>query len=127
MSYHGSQEDRIRRMLSGALDGNTYESAWPEEDRALVMKVSKPDGRLIAVRFLGLKESESSAEPEVGSPVRLRGVGGTEAWIARVLVPRVLRPPAHAVRVRIEAGAARLEIVCEDVEWWEESAPDQHR
>lgn len=87
----------------------------------LVLHARRGDGRLVHLRFRGVKESSASAEPEPGSPLAVKGVGSATPFWSRFL-PVFLRTASQASRVRIEAGAARLEIVCEDAEWWEDGA-----
>jgi len=58
-----------------------------------------------------------------GSPLRLRDVGTPGRFgVLGVFFPGMRGPGIGYTRVRIEAGAAQLEIVCQDAEWWEEPA-----
>lgn len=120
---HVDLRSRLRNILRTALDGCAYESSRSDADGALLLEARRPDGRRVRVRFLGLKKSESDAEPGAGSVLKLKDVGDPDSGLARIFVPRLFRAPSHASRVRIDAGAARLEIVCEDVEWWEDTEP----
>ena len=114
-------KDRIRHIVKSALDDTSFMSLEREAAASLVLKVRRSNGTGIGVRFLGVSESSSDVAPEPESRMVLRDVTGTgPLWT--ILIP-ILRKPSYSVRVRIEAGAARLEIVCEDVEWWEESPP----
>jgi hypothetical protein len=121
MNAHVDPKARLRGIISRAIQGCSYESSHKEDgDRVLVLEARRPDGARVGLRFLGLKSSETDSEPARGAPLRLRGVGDPSGSLLRLLLPSMLRTPPLAARVRIEAGSARLEIVCEDVEWWEE-------
>jgi len=64
----------------------------------------------------------TSAVPAVGDSLRLAGVGsGTGFSLVRLFFPFLRSPAFGQARVRIEAGAARIEVVCQDAEWWEDS------
>ena len=116
------QRERLRRVVRNAIDGCAYEASREEEGgRMLVIEARRPDGRRVGLRFRGVRSSEATAEPASGSTLRLGSVGGFS--LLRLLFP-VHRPSGfESVRVRIEAGEARLDIVCEDAEWWEEEMP----
>jgi hypothetical protein len=119
-------KNRVRRIVEAALTDATYVSSRSEEDATVLLQARRSDGRRVSVRFRGVKESEATAEPEFGTPLKIVKVGnGNPFNIISTLLP-ILRPPGppHA-RVTILAGAARLEIVCQDAEWWEdEASPD---
>jgi hypothetical protein len=90
------------------------------------LELRRPSGEHIAVRFLGVQDSVASEEVPVGASMRLRDVGsGRPFSLLGLLFPFIFRPTAvGSARVRIEAGSARLTIVCEDAEWWQsEAAP----
>ena len=88
----------------------------------LVIEAKRADGTPVFVRFLGVRQSAASAEPQVGSSLRVGGVSSANRFsLLGLLFPFLRGPGSGAARVRIEAGAARLDIVCEDAEWWEES------
>ncbi len=110
---------RMQHILRKALEGCAYESSRREGDAALVIEARRADGRRVSVRFRGLKASASDSEPATGAPIVVKSVGGMSLW--RIFLPIPVGAIGFAQRVRIEAGAARLEIVCEDVEWWEDA------
>jgi hypothetical protein len=117
------QRERLRRIVANALDGATYESSHEEEGRLLVFEVRR-SGKPIVLRFRGVSKSDASEAPASGSTIRLLGVGSADKfWLLRLLFP-LPRAGSNSARVRIEAGAARLDIVCEDAEWWESDAPN---
>jgi hypothetical protein len=116
-----NQKERLSRIVGNALDGSTYESTRSEEDgKMLVLQARRSDGRQVNLRFRAVRESEATADIEAGSPLRLKSVGsGTKRSILGLLVPILRTPAPQYSRVTIEAGAARLQVVCQDVEWWE--------
>ena len=117
------QRGRLRRIVENALAGAVYESSREEEERQLLIEARREDGSRVYLRFRGVERSDSTATPTAGSPLRLAGVGGSGSAIDLILPwLRLFRARSNAVRVRIEVGAARLDIVCEDAEWWEEAA-----
>jgi hypothetical protein len=120
---HTDPRLRIRNTLTQALSGTVYDSSRRDGDTVFVLRVRRATGKTADLRFLGLKTCEVDMEPEIGSALTLRGVGSPDSSLLRLFVPRVLRGPSFSSRVRIDAGKARLEIVCEDVEWWEDDAP----
>ena len=116
-----NQSERLRRILDNALEGASYESSHSEDGgNMLVLQARRSDGRQVNLRFRAVRESEATQELSAGDPLRLKSVGsGTKRTILGLLLP-ILRPPGPAYsRVTIEAGAARLQVVCQDVEWWE--------
>jgi hypothetical protein len=120
-------KNRVRRIVEAALADSTYVSSQSEGDGSqLLLQARRTDGRRVSVRFRGVRESEATAEPEFGTPLRVVKVGNGNSFnIVSTLLP-ILRPPGppHA-RVTIQAGSARLDIVCQDAEWWEdEASPD---
>ncbi len=121
------QRGRIRKILENALPGATYVSSVSEEGSTLLLTGRRADGKRVNVRFRAVRESDASAEPAPGSAMRLRKVSdATKFSLWRVLIPF---PHGHSpsyARVTIEAGDARLDIVCQDAEWWEdEASPEQ--
>ena len=120
-------KNRVRRVVESALAGCTYVSSRTEADGSMVvLQARRANGKRVTVRFRGVRESEATAEPEFGTPLSVVKVGnGNRFNIVSTLLP-ILRPPGppHA-RVTIDAGGARLDIVCQDAEWWEdEASPD---
>lgn len=120
-----NQRDRLRRVVTNALADATYESSREEAGRLLVLEARRrSDGKQIVLRFRGVRQSDATNIPESGSDMRLVNVGPAEKFsLLRFFFP-FARPGSGAARVRIEAGAARLDIVCEDAEWWESDAPN---
>jgi hypothetical protein len=120
MIPHIDPRARIRNILTAALNGCSYSSSHKDGDRVLVLEALRANGKQVHVRFLGLKTSDTDTEPAIGAPLKLVSVGDSDSSLLRMFIPRVLRTASHSARVRIEAGPAKLEIVCEDVEWWED-------
>ena len=119
------QRERLRRIVENALRGPSYESSRQEEPRLLVLEARRPDGRQVIVRFRGVRESDANEMPAQGADIRRLSVGSAEKFsLTRLFFPFIRGAGAGASRVRIEAGAARLNIVCEDAEWWEPDAPE---
>ncbi len=117
---HVDPRARLRNVLSRALTGSTYVSSRREPDRVFVLEARRSGGKPVTLRFLGTSTTEADSDPDPGVALKLAGVDSTGGPWWRVLVARTARLPAHGTRVRIEAGKAKLEIVCEDVEWWED-------
>jgi hypothetical protein len=114
------QRDRLRRIVENALTGTSYQASHQEEPRLLVLEARRPDGREVIVRFRGVRESEANATPVPGSDIQRLSVGSAEKFsLVRLFFPFIRGAGSGAARVRIETGNARLEIVCEDAEWWE--------
>lgn len=120
------QRGRIRRVLENALPGCTYVSSERDTEGATLLLTGRRGGKRVNVRFRAVKKSDASAEPASGSALRLRGVGsGSKFSLLGMLFPLFRTPgPAYA-RVTIDAGDARLDIVCQDAEWWEDEAPPE--
>jgi hypothetical protein len=113
-----NQTERLRNTLRNALEGAAYESSRSEEDgRHFVLMTRRVDGRRIGVRFRGVS-STTVPSLEAGVALRFGSIGSHGSILGRL----VHRPGMHDARVRIEAGAARIEVVCQDAEWWEEAA-----
>jgi hypothetical protein len=73
-----------------------------------------------------VNDSQSTAEPAVGAALHVRSVdtrGPGLLSLLGFLFPSLRSPGRGYARVRIEAGAARLDIVCQDADWWEDEAP----
>lgn len=121
------QRGRIRRILENSLEGSTYESSETEEQgRMVVVRGRRSGGGGVAVRFRAVASSDASTDPEPGAPISVRSVGLVNPGCLSVLgflFPRFRSPGPGYARVRMEAGAARLDIVCQDAEWWEEDTP----
>jgi hypothetical protein len=124
-----NQEQRIQMVVRNALDGTTFIASRSEEDgRHLVIIGRRQDGRMAAVRFRAVREASATTGTAVGVPLRLAGVKGGGGGLLSLLlgwfIPAFRGVPRGAARVRIDAGGAKLDIVCEDAEWWEnEPAP----
>jgi hypothetical protein len=121
------QRARLRRILDNALAGAIYDSSERESDgRLLVIHAHRGNGRPVTVTFRGVNDSEATAEPQAGASLRLKSVGVVGHGVSSLLgfvFPQLRTPGPGYARVRIEAGAARLDIVCQDAEWWEDDAP----
>jgi hypothetical protein len=119
------QRQRIRRVLENALTGCSYVASERDSQGAtLLLTARRGETRRVNVRFRGVRESDASAEPAAGSNLRLRHVGsGSKFSILAMLVPLLRTPGPAYTRVTIEAGDARLDIVCQDAEWWEDEKP----
>lgn len=115
------QNGRVRRTLEVALGGDSvYETSRSEEEgRFVVIEARRGDGQAVGVRFRGVRESTMSSEPEAGVALRLRSVGAPGLSLLKLFLPGMRNVAGGYVRVRIEAGAAMLDIVCQDAEWWE--------
>lgn len=113
-------QDRIRRVLEAALSGCTYVSSRSEGDGLLVVQARRPDGRGVGVRFRAVTDSEMDREPEVGAPLTVKSVKRYGLSLISRLFPLLKPPGPPYARVRIEAGSATLQVVCQDAEWWEE-------
>jgi hypothetical protein len=122
------QNGRVRRTVEAALGaGCVFEASRSEEDgRFVVIEARRTDGQGIGMRFRGVRESTMSSQPEAGAALRLRGVGAPGLSLLRLVLPGMRNVGGGYVRVRIEAGAAMLDIVCQDAEWWER-APGEAR
>ena len=114
------QNGRVRRIVEAALaGGSVYETSRSEENgRHVVIEAHRSGGQGVGLRFRGVQKSTMSAEPAEGAALRLRGVG-PPGGLLRLIVPGMRNVGGSYVRVRIEAGAAMLDIVCQDAEWWE--------
>ena len=113
--------DRLQRIISNALDRTTYESSREEESgRLLVIEARKTNGQRVVLRLRGVKSSESSSEPSTGGLLRLKGVGPPGNFLQRLAGWPFHKPFQAEYRVTIQAGTARLDVVCQDAEWWQE-------
>ena len=122
------QNGRVRRTVEAALGaGSVFEASRSEEDgRHVVIEARRTDGQGVGVRFRGVRESTMSSPPEAGATLHLRGVGAPGLSLLRLVLPGMRNVGGGYVRVRIEAGAAMLDIICQDAEWWER-APGEAR
>ena len=115
--------ERIRRILDNALANCTYVSSGSENGgQTFVLRASRTDGRQVGVRFYGLRDDQpdDGRHPEPGSTLRVQSVKRDNVSLISRLFP-IFKPPGPAyARVRIDAGPATLDIVCQDAEWWEE-------
>ena len=117
------QVGRIRRTLEAALVGAVFEASREEEAHIVVIEARRGDGRRVGVRFRGVQSSNAASAQAAGATLKLRGVsGGGRGGLLGLFVPGLRGPGIGYARVRIQAGAALLEIVCQDAEWWEEPA-----
>jgi hypothetical protein len=112
-------------VVRNALDGTTFVASHSEEEgRHVVIEGRRPDGRHASVRFRAVHDAEATAGTMAGVPLRLQNVraGGGGCLSLLWFVPAFRAVPRGAARVRIDAGGAKLDIVCEDAEWWEDEA-----
>jgi hypothetical protein len=113
-----------RRM--GVAQRGHGSSVRESEGSTLLLTGRRADGKRVNVRFRAVRESDASAEPAAGSALRLQKVSDARKFsLWRILIPF---PHGHSpsfARVTIEAGDARLDIVCQDAEWWEDEAPPE--
>ena len=124
------QRERLSRILENALTNTTYESSEREPDGRVLVLHGRRAGHPVTVAFRGVHDSTTNQEPSPGAPLSFKSVQVRSGLIALLdfLLPDALFPGIKSVRsgyarVRIEAGAARLDIVCQDAEWWEDEAP----
>jgi hypothetical protein len=118
------QGQRLRRILANSLEGSVYASADAQDGgRMLVVRAHRSDGGVVNVRFRAVKDAEATKYPDAGGIMHVRSVdvdpGGCLSLIGLV-IPRFRGPGKGYSRVRIDAGASRLEIICQDAEWWED-------
>jgi len=117
------QAGRIRRIVETAFAGAVFEASRQEEARIVVIEARRADGSIVGVRFRGVQSQNATSVTEPGAALRLRGVSGSgRGGVLAIFFPGMRGPGIGYARVRIEAGAALLEIVCQDAEWWEEPA-----
>lgn len=113
-------------VVGQALDGTVFEGARAEENgRHLVIEARRQDGRKTAVRFRAISDASAANAVPAGAALRLRGVqaGPTGCLPLGWFIPALRGIPRGVSRVRIDAGDARLDILCQDAEWWEDDAP----
>ena len=125
MTSFTNQEHRLRMIVGNALNGTTFLASHAEEDgKHLVIEARRSDGRHSAVRFRAVSNAEATTGTEVGVPLKLANVvsGPTGCMPLGWFFPALRGIPRGVSRVRIEAGDARLDIVCQDAEWWEDEA-----
>jgi len=120
-----NQEHRLRMIVSHGLDGTTFVASHSEEGgRHLVIEARRPDGQATTVRFRAVSNAEATSGTAVGVPLKLNSVrsGPTGCLPLGWFIPALRGIPAGVSRVRIDAGDARLDIICQDAEWWEDDA-----
>jgi hypothetical protein len=123
MAGFTDQRQRLRNIVQKALDGCAYEASREEPERLLVIEARRSDNRRVTVRFRGVRDSEASEAPVAGAPMRLASVGSpSRLALIGLFIPVLRFPGEDYTRVRIEVGAAHLDIVCQDAEWWEDEA-----
>ncbi len=121
------QRGRLRRILENSIAGCLYDSSETEEDgRVVVIHAHRQGGGRVSVRFLAVASSDATAEPQPGEAISLRNVAtaGRGCLSALTFIPFFRLPGAQiadSARVTIDIGAARLDIVCQDAEWWEDA------
>jgi hypothetical protein len=118
------QRQRLRRILANSLEGSVFDSADAQDGGAmLLVRAHRTGGRVVNVRFRAVKDAEATKYPDAGSAMHVRSVdmdaGGCLSLVG-LLIPRFRGPGKGYSRVRIDAGASRLEIICQDAEWWED-------
>jgi hypothetical protein len=115
----------MRRILENALTGCLYDSSETEEGgRMVVLHAHRAGGQHVSVRFRAVDRSDATTNPEPGAPMSLRSVDLVNPGCLSLLAfafPQFRSPGPGYARVRIEAGTARLDIVCQDAEWWEDT------
>lgn len=112
-------------IVRNALDGTTFVASRSEENgRHLVIDGRRPDGRRTSVRFRAVSNAEATAGTAAGVPLKLRSVASGPSGCLPLgwFFPALRGIPRGVSRVRIDAGGAKLEIICEDAEWWEDEA-----
>jgi len=124
------QRGRLRRILENALANATYDSSERESDGRLLVLHAHRAGRAVTVTFRGVHDSKATQEPAPGEPLSFKSVQMRSGLLSLLdlLLPDTFFPQIKSIRpgyarVRIEAGAAHLDIDCQDVEWWEDEAP----
>jgi hypothetical protein len=119
------QRARLRRVLDNSLEGALYDSSETEEDgRMVVLHAHRADGMRVSVRFRAVSSSDATAEPQPGTSLSVHSIDVRDSGCLSLLAvafPRFRSPGPGYARVRIDAGAARLDIVCQDAEWWEDA------
>jgi hypothetical protein len=94
----------------------------------LTINGRRSGGRMVHLRFRGVQNAEATGTPEPGGPLRLVNVGSPGRFgILRLFFPILRFPSGGYSRVTIGAGSARLDIVCQDAEWWQDDAPADGR
>jgi hypothetical protein len=119
---HVDPHARLRNIVSNAIEGCAYVASRQEEGKMLVIDARRDDGRAVHLRFRGVQSSESSAEPVLGARLRFDGVASAGKFsLLSILWPPVFRGQELApLRVRIRADDVRIDVVCQDAEWWED-------
>jgi hypothetical protein len=120
--FPGPQQ-RIKRVLDQAFVECSFASSRMEDGgKAFVLQARRSDGRSVGVCFRGLRQSDvpSDRQPEPGAPLTVRSVKREGVSLVSRFFPIFVPPGPEYARVRIDAGPATLDIVCQDAEWWEE-------
>jgi hypothetical protein len=122
------QAGRLQRVLESSLHGCYYDGSEAQAGgRTLVVRSHRQGGAPVTVRFLGVKSSDATAEPRPYALLQLKEVKMDRQGLLSLLgflFPILRGPGTGYARVRIEAGAALLDIVCQYAEWWEDEAPE---
>jgi hypothetical protein len=118
-------QDRVRRVLASALANCTFASSRSEDGgRSFVLLARRSDGRPVGVRFRGVRKDggapTAERQPEAGAALSVKSVKREGGSLVSRLFPLIKPPGPMYARVRIDAGPATLDIVCQDAEWWEE-------
>ena len=117
-TFYGDQAERLQRMVSNALDGCACVASRPDGGDKFLITGRRIAGGEVHVRFLGVADASQLRPLPVGERLKLKDVKSVgKPW--NFLLPGFLRP-APAWRVTIGAGESEFELVCEDVEWWED-------
>ena len=120
------QKERLRRIVGNALDEAAFESSRLEDGgEHLLVEARRPGGQLVSVRFRGIRDPDAIAIPPLGTALHLNSVSSAGRASMRGKLWKLLsfflpNSGSDKMRVRIRAGDTRLDIVCEDAEWWED-------
>jgi hypothetical protein len=116
--------ERLRRILRIALRDCVYVASRAEEGRQFVLDARRSNGKAVQVRFRGVHSTEIAPRPAAGAPLRIASIrsGRTLGSLLGLLLPWLRVSAPAPARVTIAAGEARIEVVCEDAEWWEDDS-----
>ena len=90
----------------------------------VVLHAHRADGTRVSVRFRAVSSSDATEEPKPETFLSVHSIDVRNSGclsLLSVAFPRFRSPGPGYARVRIDAGAARLDIVCQDAEWWEDA------